>query len=353
LLKLTLRQLTGHLRDALAPVYLVAGDEPLLVAEAAAEIVARARAQGFAQRDLHVVDRSFKWSELEADLGNLSLFATRRILEVRLPTGRPGEAGGRLIASFAERADPDQLLLLVSSRLESAVARAAWVKSVETLGVFVQIWPLERAELPGWLRARAQQLGLELTQPAAELLADRVEGNLLAAAQELEKLSLVRGAGRIDEAVVTDAVAESARFDVFRLTDAILAGDAPRALHVLAGLRAEGTELVLISWALAREFGLLARLKFMGRDSAALDAALQRQGVWPRRRPLIKRALSRLSSPQLSALLVQAGELDRVAKGAAASARPWDLLTRIVLAGVLPAQGLRGTAARARSAAVH
>lgn len=352
-MKLTLRQLPGHLRDALAPVYLVAGDEPLLAAEAAAEIVARARAQGFEQRDLHVVDRSFKWSDLEADLGNLSLFATRRILELRLPTGRPGEAGGRFIGSFAERADPDQLLLIVSGRLESAVARAAWVKSVEKLGVFVQVWPLERAELPVWLRARAQRLGLALTQPAAELLADRVEGNLLAAAQELEKLSLVRGAGRIDEAVVTEAVGESARFDVFRLTDAMLAGDARRALHVLAALRAEGTELVLISWALARDLALLARLKFAGRDSAALDAALQRQGVWPRRRPLIKRALSRVSSVQLGELLAQAAELDRVAKGAAASARPWDLLTRMVLAGALPARGSRDAAARTRGPAVH
>ena len=351
-MKLTLRQLAGHLHNALARVYLIAGDEPLLVAEAAAAVIARARANGFEQRDLYVVDRSFKWSDLDAELGNLSLFATRRALELRLPTARPGEAGAQFIASFAERADPDQLLLLVSGRLDAATARLAWVKRIEKQGVFVQVWPLERAELPGWLRARAQQSGLELTAPAAELLAERVEGNLLAAAQELEKLTLVRGKGRIDELVIADAVAESARFDVFRLTDALLAGDAARALQVLAALRAEGTELVLIGWALARELGLLARLKFVARDARALEAALQAHRVWPRRQPLIRRALGRLSYAQLAALLAQVAELDRVAKGAADASRPWDLLTRIVLAGALPARSAPRPVAPARRLAV-
>jgi DNA polymerase-3 subunit delta len=351
-LKLAARQLSAHLRNELAPVYLIAGDEPLLVAEAAAEIVTAARARGFDQRDVHVADRTFRWSELEADMGNLSLFATRRVVELRLPTGRPGEAGARFIASFVDRGGPDDILLLVSPKLDAAVARSAWVKQVEGKGVLVQVWPLDRGELPDWLLARARRQGLELTAPAAELLADRVEGNLLAAAQEIEKLRLYHGAGRIDEAAVVEAVADTARFDVFRLTDALLAGDAARALRVLGSLRAEGTELVLISWALAREIGLLVRLKAAGRDGRSLDQALRQHGVWQRRHPLLKRALPRYSAARLTALLNDAAALDLVVKGAVPG-QAWQEITRLVLA-MLPksSPGTRPVNLQ-RGAAVH
>ena len=329
-MKLPARQLEAHLRSTLASAYLVSGDEPLLVAEAARDIVARARDQGFTERALHVAERAFKWQDLEASAGNLSLFATRRIVEVRLPTGRPGEAGARVIGALSEQEDPDRLLLVVTGKLESAVARSAWVKSIETHGIHVQVWPIERTELPQWLRARALRLKLELSREAAELLADRVEGNLLAAAQELEKLALARGPGPVDDQAVAEAVANSARFDVFRLSDATIAGNGRRALTVLAALRAEGVEPVLVSWALLRELMLLARIKFAVVGGAPIASALSRHGVWRRRENLVRKALQRFDWPDLRLLVVRAARLDAAVKGASEQ-QPWEALTAFVL----------------------
>jgi DNA polymerase-3 subunit delta len=341
-LKLSSRQLRAHLGSALESTYLVAGQEPLLVAEATDAIRSAARERGFDQRDLYSVERGFKWSELESGADSLSLFAARRIIELRLPSGRPGDAGARTLSSLAERPDPDRLVLIVAGRLDGSAARSAWVKSIERHGVLVQAWPIERGELPGWLRARAGRLKLDLTAAAAELLAERVEGNLLAASQELQKLFMARGAGRIDEDAILEAVAVSARFDVFRLSDAVLAGDAGRALAVLRSLRAEGVEPTLVCWALSREIVLLGRLKFALGSGESLDRALGRHGVWRRRQPVVRRALKTLGAVELRALLALAAEADTIIKGRL-TARPWDALTRLVMAmlrpGLLPRSG--------------
>jgi DNA polymerase-3 subunit delta len=351
-LKVAARQLSAQLHHSLAPVYLVAGDDPLLVAEAAAEVVAAARARGFTQRDVHVCDRSFRWAELAADLTNLSLFATRRVIELRLPTGRPGDVGARTLVTALEHGDPDRVLLLVTPKLD-ARQPAVWLREVEARGLVVQVWPLERGELPQWLQRRARRAGLELSAAAAELLAERVEGNLLAAAQEIEKLRLFHDAGPVDEGAVAAAVADAARFDVFRLTDALLAGERARAVRVLAGLRAEGVEPVLISWALARELVLLARLERASRQPGGLERELREQHVWPRRHPLLKRALARYRAPELAAWLAAAAELDLIVKGAAPG-RSWDAITQLVLAMSGPV-GSRGASPvnLERGAAVH
>lgn len=309
----------------------------MLVAEAAAAIVAAAREQGFSERTVHVAERGFKWHELTASTETLSLFASRRIVELRVPTGRPGELGARVIGALALEREPDRLLIVVTGKLDSAAARSAWVKSIETHGVHVQSWPIERTELPRWLRARATRLGLELGREAAELLADRVEGNLLAAAQELEKLALAHGPGAVNERVVADAVANSARFDVFRLSDATIAGSAERALTVLAALRAEGVEPVLVSWALVRELQLLARLKFALADGAPSANLLRRYGVWQRRERLVRAALARFDRVDLNCLLVRAAGVDRAVKGASATP-PWQALTEFVLELLEPAR---------------
>lgn len=341
-MKLPLRQLQRHL-DAgkLAGAYLVAGDEPLLVADALEQIRTAARRAGFEQRDLHVVDRSFRWDELAADTDNLSLFASRKLLELRLPSPKPGDAGARGIRALLERPDPDRLLIVaVAGRVD---ASAVWVKALEKAGVQVEIWPVERPELPGWIRARAARHGIRLTTAAAELLSDRVEGNLLAADQELAKLALHGAKGEVDEAQVLAAVADSARFDVFRLTDAVLVGDAARAFRVLHGLRAEGVQPVLVCWALARELGLLVSLKFAVASGDSLASAMARQRVWRRRQPAIERALKRFEWEHLTALLAQAVEVDGIVKGAA-GASPWDALTGLVLAAVAARPRRRGAA---------
>lgn len=343
-MKIAERQLGRHLRERLLPVYLVAGDEPLLVAEAVAAIRERARSAGFEDRELHVVERTFDWPALEGGADNLSLFATRKLIELRLAAPRPGDVGARTLARLAERKDPDTLLLVaVNARLDSASAKSAWVKAIEGAGAVVEVWPVDRTELPRWISARAGGHGLKLTGAAAEALAERVEGNLLAADQELRKLALGAPRGEIDEAAVLDAVGSSARFDVFLLTDAVLAGDAARAFRVLAALREEGIAPVLVSWALARELSLLAKLKFALAGGEKIETAFARNGVWPRRRGLVGHALKRYEWQRLKELLTQAAEVDAIVKGGL-GARPWDALSRLVAAMLDGSAGRRGAA---------
>lgn len=330
-MKVDARKLASHLEGRLASAYLVAGDEPLLVGEALAQIRAAARRSGFDERELNVVDRSFRWSELESASDNLSLFAARRVVEIRLASPRPGD-GSQVIANLAERPDPDRLLVVgVNAKLDASAQRSKWVKAIEQHGVRVDVWPVERAELPRWIAARAASLDLRLDPPAAELLADRVEGNLLAADQELRKLALTAAGRRIGEDTILESVANSARFDVFRLTDAIVAGDARRALRALYALKAEGVAPALVSWALNREIALLTRLKFAVGNGENAGNAMARHGVWRRRQPAVKAALDRYAWPELDELMARAAKLDDTIKGIAPG-RPWDALTSFVLA---------------------
>lgn len=331
-MKIPFRQLERHLQDRLAGAYLIAGDEPLLVDEALEQTRAAAHRRGFETRELHIVDRSFRWAELASDVDNLSLFASRKIVELRLASPRPGEAGSRSIAELAAKPDPDRLLLVgVGEKLDSSAQRAAWATSIEQHGVVVEIWPIERGELPRWIERRAAGIGLKLTQAAAQAIAERVEGNLLAADQELKRLALIAPGKEIDEAEVVESVADHARFDVFRLADAVLAGDAERAFRILAGLRAEGVAPVLVSWALARDISLLARLQFAAERGNDLDAAMQRQGVWQRRRPLVKSAVVRFRNRDFRTLMSHAAAVDGMIKGVT-PADPWQALTGLLIA---------------------
>jgi DNA polymerase-3 subunit delta len=258
------------------------------------------------------------------------LFAARRIVEIRLASPRPGD-GSQVIANLAERPDADRLLVVgVSAKLDSSAQRSKWVKAIEQHGVRIDVWPVERAELPRWIAERAASLDLSLDPPAAELLADRVEGNLLAADQELRKLALT-APGRIGEDTILEAVANSARFDVFRLTDEIEAGDARRALRALYALKAEGVAPALVSWALNREIALLTRLKFAVGNRENVGNAMARHGVWRRRQPAVKLALDRYTWPELNELMARAAKLDDTIKGVERG-RPWETLTSLVLA---------------------
>jgi DNA polymerase III subunit delta len=337
-------RLAAHLTKTLAPVYLIAGDEPLIVAEALDAIRTAARREGFEQRDLCVVERGFKWDELLAGADNLSLFATRRIVELRLATPRPGDAGAKAIRAMIDRPDSDRLLLIATSKLDASASKSVWVKTIEKSGVVVQVWPVKRSDLPRWIHDRARRAQLKFSTSAAEVLAERVEGNLLAADQEIQKFSLLAPAGTIDEAMVLAAVANNFRFDVFRLTDALLAGDLRRSLAVLASLRAEGSEPALISWALSRELCLLTRLKsaaLRGDNEAQIFSKLR---VWPQRQALVKRALERYRFTQLTALLSQCAETDRIIKGVDRG-QPWIELTNLVMAALAPTNANNSRAA--------
>jgi DNA polymerase-3 subunit delta len=257
-MKLNPDTLAAHLARGLAPAYLLSGDEPLLVNEAADAVRARARSAGFTDRVVHFIERGSSWDDVRAGASNLSLFAERRLVELRMPTGKPGVAGSAAIVELVERRDADSLLLIVTERLERESQGASWVRAVESHGVWMNAWPIAREKLPAWLEVRARRAGLELDRAALALLADRTEGNLLAAQQEIDRMSLTHR-GRIGVAELTASVADSSRFDVFNLGDAAHAGNAPRSLRIIEGLRAEGVEATLVLWVLLRELRQAAR----------------------------------------------------------------------------------------------
>ena len=339
-MKVPFRQLDSHLNRSLAKVYLVAGDEPLLVDEALEQIRATAMRAGFSSRELHTADRGFKWVDLLAGADNLSLFATRKIVEIRLATPKPGDDGSETIAALCEREDPDTLVIVAVGEKLGQASRSTWVKAIEQHGAVVEVWPIERGELPRWIQQRATGLKLKLTPAAAQSLAERVEGNLLAADQEIKRLALTAAGREIDEAEVLEFVANNSRFDVFALADAVLAGETGRTFRILSGLRAEGVHPVQISWVLNRDISLLSRLEYAVRHGDNLEGALLRSGVWQRRQPLVKKALSKFKAPRLKTLLAEAARVDAALKGVF-PAEPWTTLTDLLVALLRPPDSAR------------
>ena len=338
-MRISTDQLPQTLERSLARAWLIAGDETLLTGEAADAVRRRARAEGFAGRDLFVTDRSFDWSEIRHASQALSLFAERRILEIRMPAPRPGKDGAAVLAALAADPGPDNLLLVVTTRPEKEVWSSAWLKAFEKHGVFVQSWPVEVKRLPAWISGRAARLGITFGRGAAELLAERVEGNLLAAQQELEKLALLHPGARLDIESVQAAVANSARYDVHQLGEAALAGDVPRSLRILEGLRAEGAEPPLVLWALCRELRALADVRH-GIARKAYGAAQERH------LDLVRCAAKRTAGQSIERWFEAAAHIDRQVKGQSESkGNPWTSLTGLVasISGAhLPSAMLRG-----------
>jgi DNA polymerase-3 subunit delta len=241
--------LAAELASGLRQAYLVSGEEPLLIGEAADAIRARARERGFSERHVHFIDRSTDWDALRASTGNLSLFAARRIIEIRMPGGKPGVSGAKALLALLSSADPDVLLLVLTERLDAQAQNSEWVRAIESRGVWVAVQRVTPERLPEWLRARCLRAGLTADAEALALLAARTEGNLLAADQEITKLALLAGPGPLHPTAIRDAVGDSARFSVFALGAALSQRDPARALRVLEGLRAEGEEPPLVLWA--------------------------------------------------------------------------------------------------------
>ena len=329
-MKISANQLSPHLAKSLLPCYLVSGDEPLLVQEALDEIRGAARRQNFGSRELFVQTTGFDWGDLSSSAGNLSLFAERRIVELRLPTGKPGVKGSAAIAEFAENGDPDMLFLVSAPKLDRNAAKAKWVKALEANGGVVQIWPVGPRELPAWINGRMQAAGLKPDRDAVRMIADRVEGNLLAAQQEIEKLRLILGEGPVTAEDVNQSVADSSRFDVYKLVDAAVAGNVARALRILDGVRAEGTEPVIVMWALTRELRTLAGLADSIMKGTDLSAAMQKARVWRTRQPLVRACIGRHRPGDFFRLMKLARDADAAAKGQL-RADPWQLATRLVL----------------------
>lgn len=329
-MKLKAEQLETHLAQELAPVYMVSGDEPLLVQEACGAVRAAARRNGYTERAVFEADRSFDWNTLTQTACGMSLFAERRLIEVRLSTGRPGDAGAKALASYAAQPVEDNLLLVSAPRLDAAAQKTKWYKALTAAGVAVAVWPPDAGRLPAWIIQRARARGMEAGREAAAALAERVEGNLLACVQEIEKLYLLKGPGRLELNDVMGAVSDSTRFDVFALVDSALDGDAVRSARILRGLAGEGVEPALVLWALSREARTLAAMARELEGGAGVQAVLQTYRIWSRRQPAVRRALERHGAVQWWAVLRRAAYVDRITKGWT-TGNAWDELLQLVL----------------------
>ncbi|MBT8136750.1 MAG: DNA polymerase III subunit delta [Gammaproteobacteria bacterium] len=309
-------KLKSQLEKKLAPFYLIAGDQPLLVTEAADLVRSHAREAGYGARELHVVERGFDWAALQAETRNMSLFAEKRLIELRIPTAKPGTDGSKALVQLAEDPSPDVLILVITGRLDARASSAKWVKSLARAGVHVPVTDIPTGRLPQWVQRRMRDRGLQAPIGGARIIAERCEGNLLAADQEIEKLLLINGPGKVDETAVMQSVTDSARFDVFQLADAAMVGDTTRALRILNGLLAEGVAAPLILWALDRELRTLARLSWLLDHGVSIGDAMAQARVWSSRRTLVRRALDRHRKPgAFIRLLGIAARADRIAKG--------------------------------------
>ncbi len=327
-MKLRADQLSKHLSSPLLPVYLITGDEPLLAQETADAIRAAARTQGYVEREVLDADTGFNWGHLTAASQSMSLFGERKILDLRL-NSKLGKEGSQAIVDFCEAAADDTLLLISAGKLDRNAVRGKWVKAIESKGALIQIWPIDRQQLPRWLQQRAQQIGLNIDRTGIGLLAERVEGNLLAAAQELEKLRILVGDQAVNGDAVNALVASSARYDVFKLIDCVLQGQSATALKMLAGLRNEGAEGIPMMGAITRELRNLHRCAQMLNQGAGIDRVLDSAGVWDKRKPLYKQTLARLNETTLATLLLQAQTIDLTFKGQL-KGQPWELVDQLV-----------------------
>jgi DNA polymerase-3 subunit delta len=323
-------QLDAHLNKNLAPLYFISGDEPLRVLEAADAVRAAARGQGYDEREVLTVQAGFDWGSLLAEAGNLSLFAQRRIIDLRLPTGKPGKEGAEALRAFAGQPPEDILLLITAGKLEPAARKSKWVQALDSAGVVTYVWPLNARETGNWVQARMRKCGLQPTPGAVRMLAERVEGNLLACVQEIDKLFLLQGAGPVSEEDITALVADHARYDVFTLVDSALAGQAARSVRILNGLQAEGVALPVVLWALAREIRQLTAMAGELVPGQDISSVLGRHRVWANRKALVGAALKRLPHASCKQLMRQCASLDRVCKGQAAG-NAWDELLQLTL----------------------
>jgi DNA polymerase III subunit delta len=333
--KLSGDNLAASLARQLQTIYLVSGDEPLLVNEAADAIRAAARKQGFVERELHVVERGFDWHGLLADSRAMSLFAQRKIIEIRMANPAPGEQGADVIVELAEQPSPDNLVLIITGKLDGRTQSSRWASAVEKRGVLMQLWPIDLPRLPAWIRERLGRHKLQADAAAAALLAERVEGNLLAAHQEIEKLALLLPPGPITAETVVDAVADSARFDVLQLGEAAMRGHTARALRILEGLRGEDVEPTLVLWAVNKDLQWIARARSLMRRGQSAESAMNALYVWRPRQAAMAQALGRMNRQTLRNLILDAERVDRAIKGVV-KADPWLELERLVarLAGV-------------------
>jgi DNA polymerase-3 subunit delta len=341
-MQLAYSQLTAHLQKGLRSLYVLHGDEPLMQQEAADAIRATARAQGYTERSVHTVSGAhFDWSEVLAAGGSLSLFADKQIVELRIPSGKPGKEGSAAIQQLAAstQGNDSTLTLVMLPKLDAATRKGAWFAALENHGVLIATDPVERNALPSWIAQRLQMQGQSVAageegQRTLQFFADRVEGNLLAAHQEIQKLSLLYPVGELSQAQVESAVVNVARYDVFKLSESVLSGQVARVQRMLDGLQAEGEAAVLVHYTMAEDIRALKRVKDAMTAGKPLPMALREQRVWGPRERLFERVLPRMTEARLNGLLQAAHQVDGIVKGLKVPewpSDPWQALSRLAV----------------------
>ncbi len=330
--------LDSHLANPLAPLYVVTSDEHLLAQQALDKIRAKARSEGFVERDILTVTRGFKWGALVAASQSLSLFGDKKIIDLRIPTGKPGKEGGQALQDYASHLktnpNPSAVTIISLPKLDWASQKSAWVVCLQKAAVYVDIPLIERSQLPGWITRALKEQGQSADRDAVEFIANRVEGNLLAAHQEIQKLGLLYPAGVLTGEQIQEAVLNVARYDVFKLSEAILSGDVARLVRMLDGLKGEGEALPLVLWAVAEECRTLLKLKVGVQNGRALSELMRENRIWGGRERLMEPALRRLSLAALQTALKNAAQVDKLIKGLQAktlSGNAWDAVLQLSL----------------------
>lgn len=323
-------QLQQHLAQSIAPVYLIAGDEPLLVQEARERVIRAAAERGYLERELLVVEPRFDWDNELFAAGAPSLFTQQKVIDLRLASGKPGKPGAAALVSWVDNPVPDTVLVLSFGGWEAASRKSKWAKTVEQAGVLVEIWPLRPHELPGWISERMMAAGLGSDPEAVEMLAELVEGNLLAAQQEIDKLAMLKGGTAVTAADIEGSVVNSSRFSGFRLAECVLRGEAAESLRVTAGLQRNDVAIQPVSAALFNELALVGGLLDLQMEGGSEHTFFNRARVWPQRQGPIKMAAGRLSAEQLGKAFRALATIDMQGKGQAAG-DAWQTMDDLVL----------------------
>lgn len=308
------QQLAGALQKTLAPVYFISGDEPQQLGELADAIRKSAKERDFTAREIFFADKLFDWKQLNVSADTFSIFADKKIIDLRLPTGTPGAEGGKALAAYCKRLPEDTLLLITAGKITKDAQKSSWFQAIDKIGCVIQVWPLTGQDLLRWIQDRLQQRGITTESGAVKILADRVEGNLLAAAQEIEKLYVLYGAGKLSTQQIIDVVADSSRYDVFKLVESALSAQADKVLKILSSLKAEGIASAIVLWALMREARILIGYK-AGQGQAEKEMVLKKNGIWGERKQLLDVSAKRLTHSELNQVLVLGAKADRQIKG--------------------------------------
>lgn len=329
-MRLKATELGAALKKNLAPVYFLSGDEPLQLGEMADAIRKTARLAGYNSREIFSVETGFAWNQLALSADSLSIFSDKKIIELRVNSGSIGTDGAKALTTYCERLPQDTLLLISIGKLASATLKTRWIEAIDKVGVIVQVWTLEGQDLLNWLQQRLLQRGLQVEAEGIRLIASRIEGNLLAADQEITKLYVLHGSAKLSKAQIEDAVADSSRYDVFKLMDCILSANVNRIIKILSGLRAEGIAAPVILWALTREARSLIKIKLALASGQNKDLVFRNNQIWDKRKVLVDKALNRLNLTDLNGVLILSAKADRQIKGQQ-SGDAWETLLAVSL----------------------